>query len=116
MARASRCGLLMTSRNSPPWNRWSAAILFSTYKCDSRRNQNKTHHQRSQRFVYAAEQTVKRQTQTDENDRPNQVRKDAQTKEHFVSLDVGGRRRRVARYDQLAGHIDQAERPHQLHG
>src|ERR1700732_4981610 len=63
------------------------------------------HHQRSMRLAHPTEQSVKNPKQIDIFHRANHFGGDAETEKPLGSEDVVGGRRRVSRYEQLAGNI-----------
>jgi hypothetical protein len=67
------------------------------------------HHQRRMRFADAVEQPAKNPKQIDEFNRATHFGGDADAEKPLGSEDVVGGRRRVSRYEQLAGNIDDAE-------
>src|SRR5437870_10589869 len=63
-------------------------IVERVEKTDRSRNQNERDHKRSPDFVHVAEQAIKRDAETNENDLSDEIAEDRQSKHRFVCQNI----------------------------
>ena len=82
-------------------------VVEHVHEHDRHRQQRaEDHHLPGVGLVDRLEQLIERQDEEHSDDLVNQFARDAETEEPIMESDVVGRRRGVARHDQLAGYIE----------
>jgi len=93
----------------------TAARSFRVLRIQPPLKPNKSHHEQRPVFVHAAEQTIERDAQADENHVTDQIPEDRQSKQYFVRENIFGGRGGIVPNDELARNVKHAERRDEDH-
>src|SRR6266852_2401094 len=81
-------------------------VVERVEKTYCRRDQNERDHQARPGFIYAAEQSIKRDSEADENHLTHEIAQDRKTKHGFVSEDIIGGCGGVPAHDEFSRNVD----------